>query len=491
MSQRTHPRQSAPGAISRSLAAAALGLCIALVGAGAARASSDGFVRVSPRDPRYFELSDGRPYVPIGLNLISPGAAEPDGLAVMDNWMRQLSENGGNFIRVWISSPFWDFEHERSGVYDEARARRIDEMLAMAARHGLRVKLTLEHFREMNDAPRQPWANKPLHLVAKGGTAAGMADFFSGDASRARFLEKLEWLGRRYRNNPVIFGWELWNEVNAVTATEEHYMPWTVTMLAELHRLFPRNLAMQSLGSYDTAAVRDLYRRHSVLEGNDVAQVHRYLDLGAPLKICRGPMDILAADAIREIAASNPGRPVMLAEGGAVEPRHTGPFQLYARDTEGMLLHDVLFAPFFAGAAGPGQIWHWGVYVDHNRLWHHFGRFAAIVDGIDVPAENFEPMEVAYPRLRIYVLKGRRTLLAWCRDSRNTWETELAGGRPPERIEGMRIDLGTLPGLADFPAAEIYDPWTNTWSRAQREGSRVLLPGFSRSIVIRISRPEN
>lgn len=30
------------------------------------------FVRPSPRDPRYFELSDGSPYIPIGLNMITP-----------------------------------------------------------------------------------------------------------------------------------------------------------------------------------------------------------------------------------------------------------------------------------------------------------------------------------------------------------------------------------------------------------------------------------
>ena len=30
------------------------------------------FVRVSPRDPHYFETDDGRPYVPNGLNVISP-----------------------------------------------------------------------------------------------------------------------------------------------------------------------------------------------------------------------------------------------------------------------------------------------------------------------------------------------------------------------------------------------------------------------------------
>src|SRR5215471_7201197 len=110
------------------------------------------------------------------------------------------------------------------------------------------------------------------------------------------------------------------------------------------------------------------------MPGNDIAQVHRYLDLGASLDACKGPVDVLAAEAVRELLAFQPGKPVILAESGAVEPRHSGPFKLYTADQDGVLLHDILFAPFFAGAAGPSQIWHWDAYVAKNGLWQHFRR---------------------------------------------------------------------------------------------------------------------
>ena len=308
------------------------------------------------------------------------------------------------------------------------------------------MKLTIEHFREMSENPRQAWANKPLHLVANGGPAKDMADFFDGQASRDQFRQKLKWFADRYGNNPTIFGWELWNEVNAVSVGEAHYMPWTEVMLAELHRLFPHNLALQSLGSFDTERARDLYRRHSRLPGNDLAQVHRYLDLGASWEVCHGPVDVLTAEAVRELLSYAPAKPVMLAESGAVEPRHTGPFKLYATDKAGSLLHDVLFAPFFAGAAGSGQIWHWDVYVDRNNLWHHFARFRSAVGDLDPAAEQFKPAMLPHPRLRIYVLQGQHTWLAWCRDSQNDWRSELEAGRPPEVLDGLSIDVSELPG---------------------------------------------
>ncbi|HWH71073.1 MAG TPA: cellulase family glycosylhydrolase, partial [Candidatus Sulfotelmatobacter sp.] len=386
--------------------------------AESASPSSPAFVRVSPRDPRYFELSDGQPFIPIGLNMITPPWKE--GLPGMEAWMNSLGTNGGNYIRVWLSNPFFDVEHAHSGDYDEAKAKRIEEMLAKAGRHGIHVKLCLEHFRHLGDG-RQAWAAKPLHLVANGGTATNIADFFNGSASRELFKRKLAWYAQRFGDNPNVFGWELWNEVNAVEGGD--YFAWTEVMLPELHRLFPRHLAMQSLGSYDGEYARKPYQRLTLMPGNDVAQVHRYLDPGAQLEACKGPMDLLAADAVRELLAQRPGRPVLLAESGAVEPRHSGPSKLYDQDTQGILLHDVLFTPFFAGAAGPGHIWHWDVYVAKQNLWYHFGRFAEAVKDLDPAAEHLEPKMLPHARLRVYALKGQGQSLLWCRDTQTTWQT--------------------------------------------------------------------
>ncbi len=469
--------------LAASFWAAAVGFALP----ASAATNQDAFVRVSPRDPHYFELSNGHPYIPIGLNLIAPNTRDGQGLQRMDEWMEKLAANDGNYIRVWLSSPFWDVEHEHSGGYDEEKARRIDAMLEMARRHGIRVKLTLEHFREMSlQNPRQSWANKTLHLVANGGPATNMADFFDNPRSRAQFKKKLAWYAERYPDNPAIYGWELWNEINAVQTSADHFMPWTEVMLAELHRLFPRNLAMQSLGSFDNARNRDLYRRNSLLPGNDVAQVHRYLDLGAPLEICHGPVDILTADAVRELLGYGVEKPVILAESGAVEPHHSGPFKLYAKDKQGMLLHDVLFAPFFAGAAGAGQIWHWDVYVDRNNLWFQFARFAETVKELDPPAEQFQPVTLSHPRLRVYVLKGRHTILAWCRDSQNTWESELLHDQPPDVLTGLKLNLSELLGTAKPTSIRFYDPWKNAWTEASAENAILNLPAFSRSLVVRI-----
>ena len=131
---------------------------LALQVALAALAGDRPCVRVSPRDARYFELAGGEPFIPNGLNMVGVWgrSGQEEALQRMDGWMRALSENGGNFVRVWLSSPFWDIERQRCGQYDPAVGKRIDRLFDMAREHNLYLKLTIEHFREIN--PDDPYA---------------------------------------------------------------------------------------------------------------------------------------------------------------------------------------------------------------------------------------------------------------------------------------------------------------------------------------------
>jgi hypothetical protein len=460
----------------------AAGLLMVLASAGRLAIAEDtAFVRVSPRDPRYFELSDGSPYLPIGLNMAGPPS---DGFAGMEAWLQKLSAQGGNFARIWLSNPYFDVEPGKSGQYDAERAKRIDTLLATACKYGIRLKLCTEHFRHLGEGT-QLWAAKPQHLIANGGPAKDTADFFNGEAGRRQYKSKLAWYAERYGNEPQVFGWELWNEMDSVHG--DVWQSWSAEMLPELHRLFPKNLAMQSLGSYDWERKRESYKALCSLEGNDILQVHRYLDPGAPWEVCHGPVAEFTVAAVRDLQSFGIRKPILVAESGAVEPRHAGPFKLYAKDREGMILHDVLFAPFFAGAAGPGHIWHWDVYVDRNNLWWHYGRFAAVVKDLDPPAEGFEPFELPHSRMMILGLKGRHTTLLWCRDRENTWQTELANDKEPELIHEARIDVGPAKVALKDRRVKLYDPWKNVWNEAVPQSSTIDLPDFKRSVVVRIT----
>ena len=453
----------------------------------------DGYIGISHENPSYFQFSDGTPYIPVGINMIAPGGKyknNPDSaLYEMGQWMKMLSENRGNYIRVWLSSPFWDIEDQQAGAYSEEKALRIDRLLEMAGKYNLRIKMTFEHFRSLTlDENPQAWAVKGVYHTSNGGPLDSIRQYIVSAEGKKLFTDKLDFYKNRYGSDTLVFGWELWNEMNAVKGPQDDaFFSWNEQMLDEVKKRFPENMVMQSLGSFDTDRVRSLYRKMMLLPGNEVAQVHRYLDPGAEMEICHMPMDVICSSAVEELMSYNTGKPVILAETGAVEPKHSGPSKYYPADTAGIILHDVLFAPFFAGSAGAGMSWHWDSYVAKNNLWYHFGRFSEAIKGINPLEEKFVVSKTETEDFRVYQLKGRKTILIWLRDKKNTWESELGDGQPPFTKTGIQLDLKQT-GIEDqFSDIAFYDPWKDKWLDAIPQGLKILLPDFKRSLVIRIS----
>lgn len=237
------------------------------------------------------------------------------------------------------------------GQLNEEHLSNIDYLLELALRHDLKIKLCIESFRHIRPG-RNRWDTKASYHISNGGPFENAAEFIATQRGRDEYLRRLAIIRERVGDHPAVFGWELWNEMNAVDCSE--IREWNEYMLPRVKRMFPKNLVMQSLGSLDRRSSFPIYEDICGMPSNEVMQVHRYLDCGAELLVCRAPMDSLCSDAVTVLRGYGQKKPLLLAEGGAVQPDHAGPSLLYPRDTVGMLLHDVIFTPFFAGQPGQG-----------------------------------------------------------------------------------------------------------------------------------------
>lgn len=159
------------------------------------------FVRLSPRDSRYFELTNGRPYIPVGFNLVGPPPAED-----LKRVVGQMADHGVNYCRIWLDQPLWSVEHAESGVYDDEKAEQLDRFLDLCRPRGIRVKMCIEWFRSIAaKRPTPPVKGsfpKPIHHVANGGFYQDMNDFLTSARGRTQFKGKLRWYADRYGDEP-------------------------------------------------------------------------------------------------------------------------------------------------------------------------------------------------------------------------------------------------------------------------------------------------
>ena len=430
---------------------------------------------VSKANPRYFE-SEGKPFVPIGVNLCYCRDREPK--AGYLDWLDKFAANGGNYIRLWCGNEYWDVMPE-FGIIDKTAVGHLKWIADECARRGIKIKLTLEQFRGFDESQPAVFRKAIYSPYVK-----TMEEWFKSDACQSAFRKKIDAIADAVGSHSAVAVIEIWNEI--MSDWNRTQAAWQTATLAYLREKFPERLVVCNLGSFSEVSSPAEYDRICARSDNDFLQVHRYYDTGACMAVCYGPVDVMCADAVRELRDRSASKPALLAETGAVKPNHTGLSELYARDPEGVLMHDMVFAPFFAGAAGCGQMWHWDSrYVDGKNLWHHYGRFAHAIEGIDPIAEDFVPFRMESKAYRCYGLKGRMTTVAWLRDKQVDALAEVKDGAAAELRVGWKVSLRT------GGSVDCYLPWEDTHVRVRVADGKILLPPFRRSVVIRFKTQIN
>ncbi len=450
-----------------------------------------GFVGVSERDRRYFALSGGESYVPIGLNLVGcdydrlPAGEEhftasaetaTTGLIQWRRWFRRMKESGVNYCRIWLSNRYTQARTELMGVHDPVAFARFEALMEIARASGVRVKLCLEHWRCFHTEGH--FAYRRYVDPDTGVQLMSEENWLSSPVWNARWLKDIEPYIARYQNDPVVFAWELWNEINCIHASRDAIAGFTQRMLGEVKAMSPLNMAVNSLGSFDDDGFQVWMDRFRDMPEIEFQQIHRYLDQGAPMEICRTDPVAFTIESIGR--SRRPDKPVIFTETGAVNDRHVGPFRFYACDDDGLIFHDTTYPALFAGTAGSGHIWHWNQYVEPKNLWRHFRPLADVVEGIQMDEEEFVPEVAGTTRAWILMLRGKRHTLALVRSKEDRWDHVLRDAKTPMPIESFAVPI-------DAASADVF------WLMDEQPGDVTVLPGsirlpaFVHGCVLRIT----
>ncbi len=411
-----------------------------------------GFVEVSRRDPRYFALSDGSSYVPIGLNLVGctydhlpsgeghfkrSSTLVTTGLKEWERWFAALKDAGANYTRIWLSNRYTEARTSLMGIHNPVALARFDALIELARKYELRLKLCLEHWRTFSD--EKHFAYRYYTDPNTGFQLKDENQWFESPYWNEQWLRDIEPYLARCQNDPVVFAWELWNENECGEASFEVVSAFTERMLPAVKRLSPKNLVVNSLGSYDEEYCQHKQNRFCEMEAMDFQQVHRYLDQGAPLAICHTDPVKFSIDAV--VRSRRADKPIILTETGAVNDCHIGPFRYYRSDHNGLIFHDVTYPALFAGAAGSGHAWHWDSYIEPKNLWRHFKPMAQAIEGIQMDEEGFVNKIVNNDHAWILMLVGSKHTLVLVRNKADRWDYVLRDGIVPRPVDGFCLSL--------------------------------------------------
>jgi len=245
-----------------------------------AAGTGKGFLRV--RDNWMLQFDNGELFRGVGENLAWEHRDHDDSKFFRtlnedsrfnyDDMLGNLAANGGNFARVWMI--YWNLPLDWQWVdnnaryrvstsrFNESGIRRMDQLLALAEKNHVYLMLALDsHVGLMGEG----WEHS-VYNARNGGGAATPAEFFSSQAARKRYRDKLRYLVARWGYSTNIAAWEFFNEVdNAIYAHKEQPIPdelvtrWHREMSDYLKQLDPSgHIITTSISHREVAGLYDL-----------------------------------------------------------------------------------------------------------------------------------------------------------------------------------------------------------------------------------------
>lgn len=453
---------------------------------------ANSYVSVSKKDPRYFALSNGDCFYPIATNIIRPdsfpatsgkefGKTNKEdfiGLKQYEWWFKQFSSNGGNFVRLWLSTPYFNVETDDPSKFDYLQFTKLDKMVELAKKYSIRLKFTFDYFRVFASEKTEN-AIFCKTLKYKDNVCKSGSEWINSELWQGFWFKKIDEYINRYAGDPTVFCFELWNEMNCFDAPFEEVTEFTARALKYLHEKAPKNMAVNSLGSYDHPAFTECLDAFKMDEMS-FQQLHRYLDQGAKMDVVRKDPIALIKDGLKDV--KRPDKPFVLAETGAVNDCHSMYFRYYSFDHNGIIFTDVTYAPFFFESAATGQIWHWSLYVDSKNLWKYYAPIADMVKGENLDEQGLKSNDLSNDKLWILLLEGENNIYGYVKNKELSWYNVLRDMNDVSVLDTFEIPLKLTGDL------KVYNVWNDANLKVEIKDEKLLVSNLQNGLLFKIKK---
>ncbi len=374
-----------------------------------------GFLRKSPRNPRYLEHQNGQEFFAIGENLCMYEKRE--GTYYYDRILPKLASNGANYVRLWQEyyvpqdtsivagagdGAFTGFPLETQatglGRYDLASAWRLDEVTGACERLDVYYQVAFEMTVWWQTQQKHRWPRNPYN-AANGGPCVKPEDYFTNPVARELVKRRLRYSVARWGWSMHLAAWELWNEVdNNENFDASANEAWHREMAGYLKSIDPwQHLIATSWRDSRMFALPEI----------DIVQAHSYWDT----EYDAAQYTLQDSDHLMR----SYGKPFFFGEQGVDNPAAA-----VKTDPEGRHFHDAMWASALSGAAGTGLYWWWHNVVEPLELYSHYKPLAAFLKGEDMAARTWTRAGLSRPNLPVTLdvhgLVAPDRMLLWIHD---------------------------------------------------------------------------
>jgi len=464
-----------------------------------------GIVRVSRDDPRYFELSTGEFFYPIGFNIHSVkdlrsetqlkiGYRPDRGTFSYEEYFSAMSKNGVNAVEVWMAA--WSFALEWTssrtdyyglGRYNLFNAWRLDHILDDAQKKGIYVHLVLDNHGKLSSSVDPEWDNSPYNrktpfAVADGAMLEMPKDFFGDKEAEYYYRNRNRYIAGRWGAYTNIIGFEFWSEIDLITKHDEAY---SSGKSIEWHKMAADHFMSLDQGKH-------ILTTHTCGDYNNTIKHRKFYEMPQ--------LSYIVGDAYRDNLPfvdhmlkhieklRELKKPLLITEYGGSP--HAGTFNRLEAD-----LHAGLWSSFFCEQAGTPFLW-WHDFIHDKNKYPHFKGFSSFMKGIDPRTKKFVYSQVAVSSTEGKANPAYSCLAAGNQDEYYAWvfmKTPMDNypddPSSAEELQNHRITLKGLMQNAEYKV-DFYDTITGEIVRTEYlntngEELNVVLPPLKIDLAIK------
>jgi hypothetical protein len=459
-------------------------------------------VRVSRKDPRFFEFDNKAHFSPIGHNIRSPFDTRmnrnfpwkqrwPEGSSAYERYFPAMKKSGENMAEVWFAS--WSmglewnkdwFGYHGVGQYNLMHACEMDRVIDLAEENGIYVNLVIHNHGKFSSFSDPEWESNPFN-TANGGWLNDPFLYFTDEKAVKSFLDLMRYTIARWGYSTRVFAWQLWSELDLAGGEETrgvHKRPETVNW----HQFASDSI--KEMDPYDHLVSSHVCGDYSH-QNPDLISL-RGMDL-CPVDAYHGSPDALRiVQLIIETANyNNPyKKPVLVTEFGGSSQGGTTSY-LEAS------LHAALWASACVPVSGTPMFWWWGIIEEENYypIYKAFSAFMKGVDRRDSGAKCYTPavncaQNDGKPIFSALAYHGSTNGLGWIYYTGSQWDRKLPKQATSEELTFTLVDLSDGTYDVEFWDTARGEKTSSVIAQCSGGNLAVKAPPFTRDTAFKISR---